>query len=317
MQVLQLKQNQVDYESMKLENSRIKGDLDDMNVELLELAKLKQIVEKNLEEALESLQHEREQKHAYKKELDQRVTSESIFNLQSLASLGLGLDISRRSDGGHAADEQDVNENAALKRLEADFSRSPADNQLNNATAFGAARVGDRDNAAGASPVGDLFSEIHVNEVRKLEQLLETTTNEKGDLEALLATTQESLQAARRDIEEQREKIAQMKAHISSLSAMTAGGHDVTSDLEAMDLNDEDAVDSSLDPEILAMRKSIRQKDLSYAAALKQISELQEQIKNLQSTVSFFMYIVYSCNIQGFVHYFVTVCLRCLSCIAK
>ena len=53
-----------------------------------ELASLKSIVEKKLEEALNSLGQEREQKHNLKKELDQRITQESMFNLSNLAHLG-------------------------------------------------------------------------------------------------------------------------------------------------------------------------------------------------------------------------------------
>jgi hypothetical protein len=43
--------------------------MDDLNIQLDENTSLKKIIEKNLEEALNSLQHEREQKHSLKKEL--------------------------------------------------------------------------------------------------------------------------------------------------------------------------------------------------------------------------------------------------------
>lgn len=56
-----------------------------------ELMSLKKITEKQLEEALEALQSEREQKYALKKDLDQRVNSESIFNLNNLGFGGFNL----------------------------------------------------------------------------------------------------------------------------------------------------------------------------------------------------------------------------------
>ena len=89
-QLSQLKQTQVDYEAMKHEIKRLKEDVEEITIEMEELDKLKKITEKNLEEALQLLQVEREQKHSLKKELDQRIASESMFNLHSLAGLGFG-----------------------------------------------------------------------------------------------------------------------------------------------------------------------------------------------------------------------------------
>ena len=267
IQVLQLKQNQVDYESMKLESKRLQADVEELNAELEELSNLKTIVEKDLEEALNSLQQEREQKHAFKKELDQRITHESVFNLQNLANLGFGLglgDVSKHADGHNY--DQDSNEISALRKIEADFSED-------NSPRPGAPNMG-------KSPVGDLFSEVHVTEVRKLEKLLEDTNLEKGKLQKALEDAYYSLEVFKTDIEEQKEKIAQMKAHITSVTALHSGSDVCIADYdEEISLEDSD---SDADPEILAMKKNLRQKDRSYAAALKQISELQEQIAVLE-----------------------------------
>ena len=46
---------------------------------------MKKIAEKQLEEALESLQAEREQRYALKKELDSKNNSESMYQLGNLA----------------------------------------------------------------------------------------------------------------------------------------------------------------------------------------------------------------------------------------
>ena len=186
---------------MKLESKRLKVDCEDLNAELVELAKLKQIVEKNLEEALESLQQEREQKHALKKELDQRVTSESIFNLQSLASLGLGLDLGNKSadhSAFHNNEEQESSDNAALRKIEADVKGGANDSSMSGAS-------------DGSTPMGDLFSEIHVNEVRKLEKMLEDSESEKGGLTSALESAKTELSEAKAKVEEQQEKIAQVR----------------------------------------------------------------------------------------------------------
>lgn len=104
--MLQLKQNQVEFESSKHEILRLQGDLEDFNMQLDELGGLKRIVEKKLEEALTSLGQEREQKHNLKKELDQRITQESMFNLSNLAHLGglsEGLTFNNHHDPGNVS----------------------------------------------------------------------------------------------------------------------------------------------------------------------------------------------------------------------
>ena len=50
-----LKQNQVEFESTKHESRRLAGELEDLHLQLDEMAGLKAIVEKKLEEALNSL----------------------------------------------------------------------------------------------------------------------------------------------------------------------------------------------------------------------------------------------------------------------
>ena len=269
-QVLHLKQAQVDFEGMKHENKRYKEETEILTAELEELAKLKHIVEKNLEEALQSLQNEREQKHALKKELDQRITSESAFNMHSLAGLGFGeLHFGNRNDEGRR-DDRDTQESPALKALEADFS-TPKGN-LQKPTP-----------APTPGLVGDLFSEIHLTEIRKLEQMLEHIEIEKTNLQRGLEESQQSLKASRQEVSDQKQKMAEMKAHLSAMSALTSGG----SLPEVPDLSpegEEQGVEMA-HPEISQMKKNLHQQELRYAAALKQISELQEQIKTLEGKV--------------------------------
>ena len=243
---------------MKFENKRLKEDTEDLNAELEELGKLKSIVEKNLEESLVSLQQEREQKHALKKELDTRIQSESMFTLQSLAGLGLGelnMGLNSKDRGTGPQDDHVGSDSPALRQIEADFTSPKKGNDTKPQP------------APNSGLVGDLFSEIHLTEVRKLETILEQTEIEKSKLQQQLEDATISLEAAKKEIEEQREKINQMKAHISAIASMTAN------DLEA-EADDEIEVDPD-HPEIGTMKKNLKQQEMRYAAALKQISELQ------------------------------------------
>lgn len=266
-QVLYLKQAQMDFEGMKHENKRYQEETEILNAELEELAKLKLIVEKNLEEALQSLQNEREQKHALQKELDQRITSESAFNMHTLASLGLG----ELSFGNH--DQGDVShreDHDSLGVIEADFS-SPKRGLQKPAP------------APSAGLVDELFSEIHLTEIRKLEHILEHTELEKTNLQRALEESQATLRNAHSKISDQKEKIAEMKAHLSAMASLTSGG--ALSDVVGEDAADGEELDEA-HPEISQMKRNVHQQELRYAAALKQISELQEQIKILQGKVT-------------------------------
>lgn len=81
----------MEFEAAKHEVRRLQEEIEAAQGQIEELTSLKRIAEKQLEEALEALQSEREQKYALKKELDQRVNSESIFNLNNLGFPGFGL----------------------------------------------------------------------------------------------------------------------------------------------------------------------------------------------------------------------------------
>lgn len=75
----------MEFEGAKVENRRLQDELEVAHEQIEELASLKKIAIKQLEEALESLQAEREAKYALKKDLDQRINNESMYNLSNLA----------------------------------------------------------------------------------------------------------------------------------------------------------------------------------------------------------------------------------------
>ena len=125
-----------------------------LNSQVGELANLKKIAEQQMEEALQALQSEREAKYALKKELDTHINRESMYNISNLAYSIRGME----ENNMNSDMEDDL---PTLKRLEADLT-----NELK-------------------SPDGtkvDLFSEIHLNELKKLEKQLETIETEKTNL---------------------------------------------------------------------------------------------------------------------------------------
>lgn len=204
-QVSQLKQGQVEYEGMKHEIKRLQEEADDLHIQLEDAMGLKRIVEKNLDEALNSLQHEREQKHAYKKELDQRLSQESMFNLSNLAHFG-GLseglkDLVPNHNDVEEDNEEGEQNNPALKRIEADFKQEETKSPVK----------------PGPGKVNDILSEIQENEVKKLEQMLSQSENEKLELQSALDEAQKLIQDTQTDLVEQKQRADQLKAQISTL----------------------------------------------------------------------------------------------------
>ena len=69
---------------MKHMNKRLQEDINDLQCHIEELNNLKRISEKQVEECLENLKIEREQRHALKKELDQKRDQESLLQLSKM-----------------------------------------------------------------------------------------------------------------------------------------------------------------------------------------------------------------------------------------
>ena len=204
-QLMQIKQAQVDFESMKYENCRLQETVDELNRDVDALDKLKQIVERNLEEALELLAHEREQKRQLKKELDQRVASDSMRALQALASLGLDNFQSNQNDTNKSYDiSYEDHDNPTLKKIEADFITDTKEFQKPEP-------IPER------GLVGDLFSEIHLSEVHKLEQMVEKLEMEKGLLEMALKESNVRVENSKAEVAQQTEKVIDLERKLESI----------------------------------------------------------------------------------------------------
>lgn len=188
-QVSSLKCSQVEFEGAKHEIRRLSEEIDVLQSQVQELANLKKIAETQMEEALQALQTEREAKYALKKELDSHINRESMYNISNLAYSIRGMDESVEGDDL----ENDI---PTLKRFEADLS-----NELK-------------------SPDGtkvDLFSEIHLNELKKYEKQLEMLENEKASLTTNLRDAQQSLDKSQNDLQHFMAKVSLLAAHVDSL----------------------------------------------------------------------------------------------------
>ncbi|CAL1529372.1 unnamed protein product [Lymnaea stagnalis] len=271
-QVSQLKQNQVEFESTKHETLRLQGELEDLNMQLDELAGLKTIVEKKLEEALSSLAQEREQKHNLKKELDQRITRESMFNLSNLAHFG-GLSEGLNFNNIDHEEDMDGSVHPALKRIEADFSFPGKKHEEDGPTP----RPG---------TVGDILSEIQVTEVGKLENLLEQSESEKMELQKALDEARKLIEETQKDLIEQKERADHLKATITHVAAL----HErqmLPNDLQvSYDEGLLAEIAGETDPDrkaLLELKQNLQHNEKKYTTAMREIGNLQDEISRLQS----------------------------------
>jgi len=190
-QVSSLKSSQVEFEGAKHEVRRLHEVVDVLQQQVEEMTKLKAIAEKQMEEALQSFQAEREAKYAMKKELDNRINSESMYNLSNLAYSIRGI----TDEHAIGSDEDEL---PVLKKVEAD---------LKNTSDL-------------ASPDGkqvDLFSEIHLNELKKLEKQVEQMEGEKTQLTSSLRESQQEAEQSKAEMQAILARLMTLRAHIDSL----------------------------------------------------------------------------------------------------
>ncbi|CAF3734565.1 unnamed protein product [Adineta steineri] len=152
-QVQKLRENLIDFDGLKHENKQLQENIDDLNRSMKELESLKAIAESQLIELHNNLRDEREQKHIYKQQLDHRIQQESRRNLDTLR-MTLNGHSGTHTDDDYIieGDEDDIEDD--------DTSRVPSSTEYSDML---------ENDQQEQQPVGNLFSEIHGNEIRKLE----------------------------------------------------------------------------------------------------------------------------------------------------
>ncbi|CAF4809130.1 protein bicaudal D isoform X1 [Pieris napi] len=151
-QVSALRSSQVEFEGLKHEVRQLREEAENARAAAEEMAALRRIAERQLAEALEALQAEREAKFAAKKELDAHLSREAAYNITNLAYSIRGMP----DDGG---DEEGEAGGSGGADLAVDHH-------------------------------ADLFSEVHLHEISRLEKQLEQAHNENGQLSSSLRTAQ-------------------------------------------------------------------------------------------------------------------------------
>ncbi|MBZ3890306.1 Protein bicaudal D-like protein 2 [Sciurus carolinensis] len=261
-------QKQVEFEGLKHEIKRLEEETEYLNSQLEDAIRLKEISERQLEEALETLKTEREQKNSLRKELSHYMSINDSFYTSHLQ---VSLDGLKFSDDTAAEPNNDAE--ALVNGFEHGGLAKPS---LDNKTS-----TPRKDGLAPPSPslVSDLLSELHISEIQKLKQQLVQMEREKVGLLATLQDTQKQLEQARGALSEQHEKVSRLTENVSALRRLQASKERQTAldnekDRDSHEDGDYYEVDIN-GPEILACK---------YHVAVAEAGELREQLKALRST---------------------------------
>nr|XP_032825551.1 protein bicaudal D homolog 2-like isoform X1 [Petromyzon marinus] len=192
-QVSTLKQNQVEYEGLKLKIRQLEQEVEFINSQQEEALRLKSMAEKQLEESLEVLAAEREQKSLLRKE---------FAHLSGFGDGAIAL-------GVPPADA------SSPERPELDDDATTANGHVPGARQMkGRCSPGDRRSWDGRAPapgvVSDLLSELRFTEIQKLQQQLAQVEMENNGLQAHLQECQKALAQTEETLSNQRELLNQV-----------------------------------------------------------------------------------------------------------
>ncbi|MGH0123330.1 UNVERIFIED_CONTAM: hypothetical protein FKN15_067779 [Acipenser sinensis] len=259
-----LKQNQVEYEGLKHEIKCLEEETVLLNSQLEDALRLKEISESQLEEALDTLKNEREQKNNLRKELSQYISmSDSMYSTHLSISVD-GLKFNEEANNGTPNNEDKCNGHvhvhSPLVKLNGDYRGSTS-------------RKGEA-----LHPVSDLFSELNLSEMQKLKQQLLQVEREKANLLSNLQESQTQLKHTKGALMEQHERIHRLTEHVNSMKRLHSN-KELPVDLET-EKSVREASQQGHDYEVDINGLEIL--ECKYKVAVSEVIDLKAEIKALK-----------------------------------
>ena len=167
-QIAKLKEDLVELDTIRHENKALEEKLETLESQIVELTTLKKIVEKQLEESLNSFREEREHKYQRKRESHERREKQSLQELKNLAN--------------NLADEN-IHERLLYENIDIDddeFDDQKNMGTLNEQILSRGSSTSSR-NSQHEPVASSLVNEIHSDEMQTLEKKIEEIFNSAGD----------------------------------------------------------------------------------------------------------------------------------------
>ncbi|KAM4663015.1 LOW QUALITY PROTEIN: protein bicaudal D homolog 2-like [Discoglossus pictus] len=204
-QVSILKENQVEFEGIKHELKRRDEEIEILHGQLDELMRLKDISERHLEEALETLKSEREQKNELRREL-----SGYLNNYDSIGNLQVNFEEPNE-------DEFDSGYNYGGKSNGEVLMSTPRNSDIFH---------------PGPKLASDLFTELSLTEIQKLKQQLHQVDQEKASLIEAMQEIQSNLDVAKEALCKEQEQNAELLGQIKVLKKLQNSDNEGLSNIE-------------------------------------------------------------------------------------
>ncbi|XP_013980737.2 protein bicaudal D homolog 1 isoform X1 [Salmo salar] len=269
-----LKQNQVEYEGLKHEIKVLEEETVLLNSQLEDAVRLKDISQSQLEEALDSLKIEREQKNSLRKELAHHITlSDSVYGA------GAHLALTATVDGLKFATEE-VGSNGTTMHNGAngnEDSNGHCNGHLGLAKMNGDYRL-PRKGEGLHGPVSDLFSELNLSEMQKVKKQLFQVEREKSGLLMNLQESQTQLQHIQSALTEQHEHVQRLTERVNAMKHLQ-------SDKEIADAQESEKSNGSPSPCHRDYEVDIHGMDIlecKYKVAVTEVTDLKAELKALK-----------------------------------
>nr|XP_021328918.1 protein bicaudal D homolog 1 isoform X5 [Danio rerio] len=205
-----LKQNQVEYEGLKHEIKVLEEETVLLNSQLEDALRLKDISQGQLEEALDSLKSEREQKNNLRKELAHHLSlTDSVYG----ASTHLAISA---VEGLKFAEEAATNGTSASGTSPNNEDSNRCNNECNGHGPKGEYHRRKTE----MLPVSDLFSELNLSEIQKLKQQLIQVEREKAILLTNLQESQTQLQHTQGALTEQHRRVHRLTERVNAMKRL-------------------------------------------------------------------------------------------------
>ncbi|XP_072291561.1 protein bicaudal D homolog 1 isoform X1 [Eucyclogobius newberryi] len=215
-----LKQSQVEYEGLKHEIKVLGEETVLLNSQLEDAICLKDISQGQLEEALDALKNEREQKNNLRKELSHHLSlSDSVYGAGAhLALTVTGVEGLKFSD-----ETNSTSSNQATSTNGNNEDSNRRNGHLHTGTGLakmnGEYRPGRKGDNLHSVP--DLFSELNMSEMQKLKQQLLQVEREKATLLRTLQESQVQLEHTQGALSEQNERVHRLTEHVNAMKQLS------------------------------------------------------------------------------------------------
>nr|XP_020458665.1 protein bicaudal D homolog 1-like isoform X3 [Monopterus albus] len=277
-----LKQSQVEYEGLKHEIKVLEEETVLLNSQLEDALRLKEISEGQLEEALDALKGEREQKNNLRKELAHHISlSDSVYGAGAHLALTVtgveGLKFAEETNGTNGTNGSSI---PAANGNNEDSNRRTS--HLHTGTGLakmnGDYRPGWK--GEGLHPVPDLFSELNLSEMQKLKQQLLQVEHEKAVLLMNLQESQTQLQHTQGVLTEQNERVHRLTEHVNALKGLN--GDKELNDLQESEKPDDGSVTPPANGHHDTDVHGIEILECKYKVAVTEVIDLKAELKALK-----------------------------------